>query len=103
MDEILSGIPDFSIFWESRGVNADGFDIKAMRRLSVLLPELTNGEYIAISPDGNCQRSPKCSQHDVVVGLHTNGSLKTCRRKEFAATFGWKNDPSKVRLLKLGG
>ena len=79
-----------------------GFDIKGMRRLGVLLPELPNGEYIAIGPDGNYKGSPKCSTQVVVVALHTNGSLKTYSLEEFAETFGWKNDPTKVRLLKLG-
>ena len=45
--------------------------------------------------------SPRCSEQLVVVALHTNGSLKTYSLEEFAETFGWKNDPSKVRLLKL--
>ena len=79
-----------------------GFDIKGMRRLGVLVPELPNGEYIAIGPDGNYKGSPKCSTQVVVVALHTNGSLKTYSLEEFAEAFGWKNDPTKVRLLKLG-
>ncbi len=78
-----------------------GFDIKAMRRLGVLLPELPNGEYIAIGPDGNYKGSPKCTEQVVVVALHTNGSLKTYSLEEFAETFGRQNDPGKVRLLKL--
>lgn len=88
------------------GENAEGFvmgfDIKAMRRLGVLLPELPNGQYIAIGPDGHYKGSPKCSTQVVVVALHTNGSLKTYSLEEFAETFGWKNDRTKVRLLKLG-
>ena len=87
---------------ENRDGFVMGFDIKPMRRLGVLLPELPNGEYIAIGPDGNYKGSPKCSEQVVVVALHTNGSLKTYSLEEFAETFGWQNDPTKVRLLKLG-
>jgi len=79
-----------------------GFDVKAMRRLGVLLPELPKGESIAIGPDGNYRGSPNCSEQVVVVALHTNGSLKTYSLNEFSETFGWQNDPTKVRLLKLG-
>lgn len=78
------------------------FDIKSIRRLGVLLPELPGGEYIAIGPDGNYNGSPNCAEQVVVVALHTNGSLKTYHLDEFAEAFDWKNDPDKVRLLKTG-
>ena len=76
------------------------FDTKTMRRIGVLLPELPKGEYIAIGPDGNYTGSPKCGEQAVVVALHDNGSLKTYSLDEFASTFGWVNDPAKVRFLK---
>ena len=38
---------------DNRECFVTGYDIKAIRRLKVLLLELPNGEYIAIGPDGN--------------------------------------------------
>ncbi|MDA1230463.1 MAG: hypothetical protein O2856_06785 [Planctomycetota bacterium] len=78
-----------------------GLDVKSMRRLGTLFPDLPNGEYMALGADGNYIGSPAVGDQVVVVALLKNGSLKTFSLAEFTATFGWKNDPAKVRFLKL--
>lgn len=79
-----------------------GLDVKTMRRLGTLFPELPHGDYAALSPDGHYNGSPGIAEQLVVLGLQRNGSLKTYSLSEFAETFGWKNDPAKVRFLKTG-
>jgi len=78
-----------------------GVDLRAVKRLGVLLPELPGGEYAAIGPDGNYKGSENCARQVGVVALHTNGSLKTYSLDEFRSILGKKNDPAKVGFLKV--
>ena len=42
--------------------------------------------------------SEKMSEDVVYVALTDDGRQITLRQPEFAATYGWKNDPEKIRL-----
>ncbi len=42
--------------------------------------------------------SPAMSEDVVYVALTDDGRQVTLRPAEFAATYGWKNDPEKIRL-----
>jgi hypothetical protein len=87
------------------GDNYSGFvmaiDVKTMRRLGVLLPELPEGEYLSIGQEGNYKGSDGASEHVGVVALHMNGSLKTYSLEEFGAAFSKRNEPSKIGFLKI--
>ena len=78
-----------------------GIDFRNLRRLGVLLPELPEGEYLAVGPDGNYKGSDNCGRQVGIVALHTNGSLKTYSLEEFSSVLGKKNDPTKVGFLRL--
>jgi len=77
------------------------YDAIAELRLGVLLPYISGGQYACIGPDGNYRGSKRIDEHLVYVAMLEDGSQVTYSPAEFREKFGWKNDPSKARLLKL--
>ena len=47
---------------------------------------------------GHMRCSEKMSEDVVYVALTDNGRQITLRQPGFATTYGWKNDPQKIRL-----
>jgi len=54
---------------------------------------------LAIMADGNYRGTPDSEKDIVMVALTDDGQQLTITPAEFAAGFGWQNDPSKVTLL----
>jgi WD40 repeat protein/formylglycine-generating enzyme required for sulfatase activity len=80
------------------GVRA--FDTRRNHRLGTLWPYVSGDNWICIGPDGHWRGSKGIEEHIVYVALLEDGSQKTYTPAEFEKSFGWKNDPSKARLLK---
>ena len=72
--------------WETAGGQPTG----------ALLP-LADGQTVALSPDGHFRGSPGAAAQLVYV-VETHEGQETLRPDEFAAKYGWKNDPERVRL-----
>jgi WD40 repeat protein len=81
--------------------NLYGYDTETNRKLGVLLPSMSDKQYVCIGPDGHYRGSPQIDDHIVYVALHEDGSQVTYAPKEFREKFGWKNDPDKARFLAL--
>ena len=56
------------------------------------------GKHLFLSPEGHVRCSEKMRDDVVYVALTDDGRQITLRADEFAAKFGWKNDPEKIRL-----
>ena len=56
------------------------------------------GKHLFLSPEGHMRCSRKMSEDVVYVALTDDGRQVTLRPAEFAAKYGWKNDPEKIRL-----
>ena len=56
------------------------------------------GKHLFISPEGHMRCSEKMSEDVVYVALTDDGREVTLRPAEFAAKYGWKNDPERIRL-----
>ena len=78
-----------------------GFDAQRFERLGVLFPRIGGEQFGCIGPDGHYRGSRRIDEHLVYVALHDDGSQRTYSPKEFRDKFQWKNDPDKVRFLKL--
>ncbi len=77
-----------------------GYDLRRKRRLGVLIPELPDSTWAALSSDGHYTGAADLARHIVIVALHKDGRLLTMSPDEFESRFQWKNDPDKVHLLK---
>jgi hypothetical protein len=62
----------------------------------VLVP-LANPHGLAVSPDGHYRGTPHL-EDELVYVIQTDRGQETLRPQEFAARFGWKNDPARVPL-----
>jgi serine/threonine protein kinase/WD40 repeat protein len=62
---------------------------------------LANGKGLAISPEGHYRGSPGV-ERDIVYVVKTKDGQQTLKPKEFEEKYGWKNDPSRVRLAGGG-
>ena len=71
------------------------------KRLGTLFPVVGGDGWLCVGPDGHYRGSEGIEKHIVYVALLDDGSQKTCAPQAFADAFGWKNDPSKARLMKL--
>jgi WD40 repeat protein len=56
-----------------------------------------NGKGMAISPEGHYRGSPGV-EHDIVYVVQTKDGQQTLTPKQFEENYGWKNDPSRVRI-----
>jgi WD40 repeat protein len=56
------------------------------------------GKHLFLSPEGHVRCSPGMSEDVVYVALTDDGRQITLRPTEFAATYGWKNSPERIRL-----
>ncbi len=74
-------------FWDTRG------------RLRATLATAGTGPDIAISAEGHFRGDPGAEQFWVVAALTESGEFLALAPEEFAARYGWKNDPSQVHLL----
>ena len=62
------------------------------------LVSLNSAQAIVLSPDGHYRGSPRV-ERELICVVETDGGQGTLSPKEFAAKYGWKNDPDRVRLL----
>jgi WD40 repeat protein len=103
----LSGAPSHAaaLAWSSDGKalaagGEDGtirfWEAGTYRRGGVLL-SLPEGQWLAISPEGHYRGSPGVGRELVYV-VETDQGQETLTPEEFAAKYGWKNEPDKVRL-----
>ena len=60
------------------------------------------GKHLFLSPEGHIRCSPAMSEDVVYVALTDDGRQVTLRPAEFAAAYGWKNDPERIRLALAG-
>jgi WD40 repeat protein len=63
------------------------------------LVALSRKRTLALSPDGHFRGSPGAEKEEVVYVVETDSGQETLSPAEFAARYGWKNDPERVRLL----
>ena len=92
------------------------FDIQSNRRLGTLFPWITGDHWMCVSPEGHIRGghfAPDQTKFDpadtaipaslkdqiVYVALFDDGSQVHLSPDEFAARFGWKNDPNQAYLL----
>ena len=92
------------------------FDIQTNRRLGTLFPWITGEHWMCVSPEGHIRGGhfePDQTKFDpadtaipaslkeqiVYVALLDDGSQATLSPDEFAAKFGWQNDPNQAYLL----
>jgi hypothetical protein len=55
------------------------------------------GKHLFLSPEGHVRVSDKMRDDVVCVALTDDDPQVTLRQPEFAAAYGWKNDPEKMR------
>lgn len=55
---------------------------------------------LCISPEGHYRGSPEVEKELVYVALTDAGEQITYTPEEFSKKYGWKNDPSQIRLVK---
>jgi hypothetical protein len=60
---------------------------------------LHSGKCVVVSPEGHYRGTPANIDREVLHVARINGHQETFTPEEFAKRFGWKNDPSKVRLI----
>jgi serine/threonine protein kinase/WD40 repeat protein len=86
----------------------DGKTLAVHRNVHVMLWDWRGGTYrgtllpvgkggVAISPDGHYRATPEAEKTLVYV-VETDKGQELLSPEEFAAKYGWKNDPDKVRL-----
>jgi hypothetical protein len=92
------------------------FDIQSNRRLGILFPWITGDHWMCVSPEGHIRGGhfeadqtkfdpadtaiPASLREQIVyVALLDDGSQVTLSPDEFAARFGWQNDPNESYLL----
>ena len=78
-----------------------GWDSNRAVRLGTLYPHLAGTHHVCISPDGHYRGSDGIEQHLVYIALTKDGHQETYSPTDFATKFGWKNDPTKARLLGI--
>jgi hypothetical protein len=78
-----------------------GFDTRLGHRLGTLWPTISGKHWICVGPDGHWRGSVGAESQIVYVAMLEDGSQRTYTQAEFEKAFGWKNDPTKGRLLKL--
>jgi WD40 repeat protein len=69
----------------------------ATGRLRCTLVNLRNEQGVALSPDGHFSGTPWV-ERELVCVVRRQDSQETLAPEEFARRFGWKNDPTRVRL-----
>ena len=79
-------------------------DMETNRWLRTLFPWLTGDHWLCLGPvlfsfGGLYRGSPGVEDQIVYVAMLPDGSQRTYTPAEFAAKFGWKNDPEKAELL----
>jgi hypothetical protein len=84
----------------SRGQSAIRIRQTEDGRLLRTIVSLRDKQYAAISPDGHFSGSPDVEQEFVYV-VQTDAGQETFAPAEFAKKYGWKNDPSKVKLTGM--
>jgi WD40 repeat protein len=58
---------------------------------------LRDEQYLTVTADGHYRGTPQVERHLVYV-VQTDRGQETLSPEEFAAKYGWKNDPERVRL-----
>ena len=76
-----------------------GLDSNRGVRLGTLYPRLGGTHHVCISADGHYRGSDGIEQHLVYIALTKDGHQETYSPTDFATKFGWKNDPTKARLM----
>lgn len=74
-----------------------GYDVQTGKRLGTLIPVLGENGWLLVGPEGHYRGSEGIDQHLLYVTLTEDGRQETYTPAAFAAKFGWKNDPSKVK------
>ena len=59
---------------------------------------MTGDHWLVLTPEGHYRGSPFVERNLVYVVETTAGEQLTLTPTEFATKFGWKNDPTQVRL-----
>ena len=89
----------------------DGKTLAVHRRIFVAIWDWQSGTYrgtllplgadggVAISPDGHYRATSKEAEQQIVYVVETDKGQELLTTAEFAAKYGWTNDPSKVRLV----
>jgi hypothetical protein len=62
------------------------------------LVAIANNQALAINPNGHYRGTPRVERFLIYVAQTDHGQ-ETFTPEEFAAKFGWKNDPDQVRLI----
>jgi hypothetical protein len=78
-----------------------GYDVDRNERLGTLWPAINEKHWVCIGPDGHYRGSEGIEEHIIIVAMLEDGSQQTFTPTEFAKKFGWTNDPTKARFLKL--
>ena len=76
-------------------------DTDTERKLGVLVPAMSDNQYLCVGPEGHYRGSRRIDEHIVYVAQHEDGSMVTYTPQEFSEKFGWKNDPTKARFAAL--
>ncbi|HEX7378625.1 MAG TPA: hypothetical protein VF278_16010, partial [Pirellulales bacterium] len=71
----------------------------ATGRLQATLVGLRDGECAVVNLDGHYIGTPK-AESDLVYVVQTADGQELLSPKEFAAKYGWKNDPTSVSIPK---
>jgi hypothetical protein len=96
----------FSVAWSlplHRLIAAQGdriaiYDVPSGELLASQVIWYGPGKHLFLSPEGHMRCSPAMSDDVVYVALTDDVRQVTLRQPEFEATYGWKNDPKKIRL-----
>ena len=78
------------------GATVEFWDSATGRRLATWLP-FADDQELAVSPEGHYYGSPRVERLLVYV-VQTDEGQQTLTPEEFAAKYGWKNDPQRVKL-----
>ncbi len=86
------------------GNSAQVLDVKrGLAIVGTLITSFPDNKWITICGNGHYRSSEGIESEIVYVALELDGSQKTYSPKEFAARFGWKNDPTQATLSKVSG
>ncbi|OAI46810.1 hypothetical protein AYO44_10770 [Planctomycetaceae bacterium SCGC AG-212-F19] len=83
----------------SFGVRFRGIDDNRPHATLVLLRQAQTDLALAVTPEGHYMASPRL-ESEIVYVIQTERDQQLMTPIEFTATFGWKNDPTAVRLVK---
>lgn len=83
--------------WPEKCGVVRAFDIAHKEFLGTIL-NLRDDRWLSLTPDGHYRGSPGIEKDLVYVATTDSGEQITLTPAEFAKRFGWKNDPSQVRL-----